>query len=381
MANTATRLITLIMLLQRQPNQKALELAQKLGTSVRSLHRYIAMLDEMGIPVYSERGPHGGFSLVRGYKMPPLVLTPEEAVAVHLGTSLVGEMWGKLYQDAAQGALAKLDNLLPDEQRHEVAWARRSLVAAGLHRANLDSFAPHLEKLRRAVREQRRVLMVYRSQGQPEPRPRELDPYALVLRWGWWYVFGHCHLRNAIRSFRVDRVVELTLLDKTFQTPVDFNIQAHLALDFQHQPQVQVKLRFMAQAAHLALENRAMWQTCEEQAEGAVIVTVTLPDLQWAASMALGYGPVVTVIEPEELRHMVSEWASAVAAQYPLPIERYPGTPPKWQKESRHENRTCHRRRSGCPAGDCRPGAVELGCKSRCTNRAWFAPARPCARR
>jgi predicted DNA-binding transcriptional regulator YafY len=316
MANTATRLITLIMLLQRQPNQKASELAEKLGTSVRSLHRYIAMLDEMGIPVYSERGPHGGFSLVRGYKMPPLVLTPEEAVAVHLGTSLVGEMWGKLYQDAAQGALAKLDNLLPDEQRHEVAWARRSLAATGLHRANLESFSPLLEKLRRAVREQRRVLMVYRTQGRPDLKQRELDPYALVLRSGWWYVFGHCHLRNALRSFRVDRIIELTLLEKTFQTPADFNIQEHLALDFRNQSQVQMKLHFAAQAAHLALDNRAVWQTCEEQPDGAVIVTVTLPDLQWAASMALSYGPVVTVLEPEPVRRMVSEWARAVVEQY-----------------------------------------------------------------
>lgn len=66
MSNTATRLITLLMLLQRQPNQKASELAQELGVSVRSIHRYMAMLDEMGIPVYSERGPYGGFSLVRG---------------------------------------------------------------------------------------------------------------------------------------------------------------------------------------------------------------------------------------------------------------------------------------------------------------------------
>jgi len=107
MTNTATRLITLILLLQRQPNQKAADLAARLGISVRSLHRYIGMLDEMGIPVYSERGPYGGFSLVRGYKMPPLVFTPEEAVAVTLGTSLVGEMWGQLYQEAAQGALAK----------------------------------------------------------------------------------------------------------------------------------------------------------------------------------------------------------------------------------------------------------------------------------
>ena len=135
MSTTATRLITLVMLLQRRPNRKAGELAQALGVSVRTLHRYMTMLDEMGIPIYSERGPHGGFSLVRGYKMAPLVFTPEEAVAVYLGTSLVGEMWGRLYEGAAQGALAKLDNLLPDEQRHEVAWARRSLVATGMQRA------------------------------------------------------------------------------------------------------------------------------------------------------------------------------------------------------------------------------------------------------
>src|SRR5512136_3188331 len=97
MSNSATRLITLIMLLQRQPNRKAADLAEKLGVSVRSLHRYIAMLDEMGIPVYTERGPHGGFSLVRGYKLPPLVFTPQEATAVCLGASLVDEIWGGVY--------------------------------------------------------------------------------------------------------------------------------------------------------------------------------------------------------------------------------------------------------------------------------------------
>jgi pimeloyl-ACP methyl ester carboxylesterase len=89
MATPATRLITLLMLLQRQPNQKAPDLAEKLGISVRSLHRYINMLDDMGIPVYSERGPYGGFSLVRGYHMPVLVihgandLQPETASRVN----------------------------------------------------------------------------------------------------------------------------------------------------------------------------------------------------------------------------------------------------------------------------------------------------------
>ena len=70
MSNAATRLITLIFLLQNHPNQKASELAEKLGVSLRTVHRYFEMLDEMGIPVYAERGPYGGFSLVRGLQNP-----------------------------------------------------------------------------------------------------------------------------------------------------------------------------------------------------------------------------------------------------------------------------------------------------------------------
>ena len=316
MSNTATRLITLIMLLQRQPSQKAAELAEKLGVSVRTVHRYIGMLDEMGIPIYSERGPYGGFSLVRGYRMPPLVFTPEEAVAVYLGTSLVGEIWGRMYRGAAQGALAKLDNVLPDEQRHEVAWARRALLVTGMHRADFTPLLPLLEKLRRATRERRRVMMVYRGRGQPEPLRRDVDPYALVHRWGWWYVVGYCHLREAVRTFRVDRIIELTLLDQTFDMPADFDIQEYLAAEPYAQPQVQVRMRFAPEAALMALDDRDFWDTLDEQPDGSMIVTFAAPDLEWPARMALSYGSHIMVLEPEELRCLVSERARAIAAQY-----------------------------------------------------------------
>ncbi|RLC92226.1 MAG: hypothetical protein DRI77_13125 [Chloroflexi bacterium] len=316
MSNTATRLITLLMLLQRRPNQKAAELARELGVSVRTIQRYIRMLDEMGIPVYSERGPHGGFSLVRGYKMPPLIFTPEEAVVIYLGTSLVREVWGQLYQDAARGALSKLDNVLPDEQRHEIAWARRTLLATGFHRADHTSLVPLLERLRRATRERRRVTMVYRSRNQPEPLRRDLDPYALIHRWGWWYVIGHCRLRGAMRTFRVDRIVELTLLNQTFDVPAGFDIQEYLAAEQQTEPQVQVRMRFAPEAALQALDNRASWETVDEQPDGSVIVTFAAPDLEWPARLALGYGPHAVVLEPDELRCLVSERARAVVAQY-----------------------------------------------------------------
>ena len=316
MSNTATRLITLIFLLQNRPNQKASELAEKLGVSLRTVHRYFEMLDEMGIPVYSERGPYGGFSLVRGYRMPPLVFTLEEAVAVVLGTGIVEEMWGDLYREAARGALAKLENLLPEEQVREVAWARQSLVATRMNRADLKAQTPALERLRRAIREQRSVNMNYQSSQVPHPSQRGLDPYALVHRWGWWYVVGFCHVRQEVRIFRVDRISEIALSDRTFSRSPDFNLQAYLENESQAQPQVIARLRFEPAFANILAGNYSYWETVEPQSDGSVEVTFAAPALEWAASTTLAYGPAVEVLEPPELRVMVAAWLEATARNY-----------------------------------------------------------------
>lgn len=316
MSTTATRLITLILLLQRRPRQKAAELAEELDVSVRTVHRYVDRLNEMGIPVYSERGPYGGFSLVRGYKMPPLIFTPEEAAAICLGTGLVEEVWGELYRDAARGAMAKLDSVLPDEQRDEVAWARRTLVAIGMHRADHAPLAPLLEKLRRAARHRKCVRMRYQSLNRPDPLERVVDPYALVHRWGWWYAIANCHLRQALRTFRVDRIKELTVLDETFQVAPDFDVQEYLVEDGWPPPALHVRMRFSPETAAEALDDRGMWDEIEEQPNGSVIVTFGASSLEWATRVVLWRGPAVTVLEPEELRQRVRAWAQTIAEQH-----------------------------------------------------------------
>jgi predicted DNA-binding transcriptional regulator YafY len=316
MSNTATRLITLIFLLQNQPCQKASELADKLGVSLRTVHRYFEMLDEMGVPVYSERGPYGGFSLVRGYKMPPLVLTLEEAVAVVLGTGLVEELWGDLYREAARGALAKLENLLPEEQVHEVTWARQALVVTGMHRADLKTQTPALVKLRRGIREHRSVEMTYQSSQVPHPSRRGLDPYGLVHRWGWWYVVGFCHTRKEVRTFRVDRIFDIALLETTFTPAPDFDLKEHLKKEFEAQPKIAARLRFAPEFTVLLAGYQSYWETVEPQPDGSVEVTFAAPTLEWAASTTLAYGPAVEVLEPPELRRMVAEWVEATGRIY-----------------------------------------------------------------
>ncbi len=316
MANTATRLITLIMLLQRQPNQTAAQLAQELGVSVRTVQRYITMLDEIGIPIYAERGPYGGYALVRGYKMPPLIFTPEEAVAVSLGTSLLEEIWGRLYQAGARGARAKLDNVLPDEQRREVAWARQNVLSIGTNWTDPNLAMPFLEQLHDAIYERRRVSMRYRGRSQAAPAPRELDPYKLVSRWGWQYCIGYCHQRQTDRTFRLDRIVELTVLERTFPDPVDFNLQAYLVSDPFFQPAIEVRLRFGPEAAVVAQDNRAYWKSITEQPDGAIIVTFEAADREAAVGMVLRVGFPATILEPVGLLELVRQQARAVSAHF-----------------------------------------------------------------
>jgi predicted DNA-binding transcriptional regulator YafY len=313
MSNTATRLITLIMLLQRQPNQTAGQLAQELDVSVRTVQRYMTMLDEMGIPIYAERGPYGGYALVRGYKMPPLVFTPQEAVAVYLGTSLLEQVWGRLYQEAGRGALAKLDNVLPDEQRREVAWARQTLLAMGMHQADPGIAAPHLEKLWEALHERRRVRLLYRGQNRAEAAQRDVDPYLLVYGWGRQYCLGYCHLRRDIRTFRVDRILDLELLEQSFEIPAEFNLQTYVDSQPYFQRRIQVRLHFAPETALQALDNRSHWDSLNEQPDGSIIVTFDVPDIEVAASIMMSYTHLSQVLEPAELRELVRERARAIA--------------------------------------------------------------------
>jgi predicted DNA-binding transcriptional regulator YafY len=106
------------------------------------------------------------------------------------------------------------------------------------------------------------------------------------------------------------------LLNETFEVPADFDIRAYLASNPTEQRLVTLRLRFKPEFKQLARDNRSWWETLEEQPDGSLIVTTLIPDVLWAASIALSFGPAVEVLEPEEVKQQVLEWARAVAQQY-----------------------------------------------------------------
>ena len=212
--------------------------------------------------------------------------------------------------------MAKLDNVLPDEQRSEIAWARRSLVATGMHRADPTTLAPLLEALRRGAHQQQQIQMTYQSSASPAATERRVDPYALVHRSGWWYMLGYCHLRRALRTFRVDRIQHIEVLNQPFQAPEDFDVWRYLDTEFKDQPVVRACLRFVPEAAHIVKTSLPVWESVQEHPDGSLNVTLTAPDLYWLASMVLSFGAWVMVLDPPELRTLVREWALGTAALY-----------------------------------------------------------------
>jgi predicted DNA-binding transcriptional regulator YafY len=190
------------------------------------------------------------------------------------------------------------------------------LIATGLHRADPKTLLPILAGLRKATHEKNRVSVIYQSGSQTKAQKRRIDPYALVLRTGLWYLVGYCHLRTAIRTFRVDRIQKLSILDQTFQRSQDFNIHNYLENEFREQPSVRARLKFVPEAAHIVMSNRIIWESIEENPDGSTVVTLAAPDLPWLASVTLSFANWVTVIEPCELREMVRTWAEATANLY-----------------------------------------------------------------
>jgi predicted DNA-binding transcriptional regulator YafY len=223
MYQPAARVLTVLELLQTRGLLRAQDLAAALEVEPRSVRRYVTMLQDIGIPVVSERGRHGGYRLRPGYKLPPLMLTDDEALAVTLGLMAARRFGLGAGAPAVEGALAKIERVLPDRVRAE-ARALQQAVVFDVPRGLPVPEAVHVRLFGRAIEAGHGLRIRYRSpRGESE---REVDPYGLVYRVGTWYAPCWCHLRGDLRLFRLDRVVEAAPSGRGFTRPAGFDARA-----------------------------------------------------------------------------------------------------------------------------------------------------------
>lgn len=232
------RALRALEVVQSHPGITAGELGERLGVSDRAARRYVATLREAGIPVESVRGRYGGYRLGRGVRLPPLTFTSEEVLGLVMAV-LEGPS-APSPDDPLAAALGKILRALPQDVARDAA-AVRSRVATGRARSESRPRPATTSALAAAAAEGRRVLVGYRT-GSGREWETVVDPWAVVVRRGHWYLLCHAHAAQAVRTLRLDRVLRVVELADRFDPPQDLDpaavLEEHLGLGWEHPTRV-----------------------------------------------------------------------------------------------------------------------------------------------
>ncbi|MBX3080061.1 MAG: YafY family transcriptional regulator [Anaerolineae bacterium] len=310
MQHPTTRVLTVLELLQAYPQITGRELAARLEVDVRTVRRYITILQDLGIPVEAERGRYGAYHLSPGFKLPPLMFNDDEALAVTLGLRLTKQLRLSADVGATDGALAKIQRVLP----HALQDRAKAVEAALSVNLSLPAFSPPgtvVISLSYAVHYHHRVRLRYQS-WKGEGTERAFDPYGIVLHDGYWYTIGYCHLREDVRTFRLDRITELTLEERRFEAPANFDAVAALMKSVVETPGVYVIEALLMTTLENANQLIPRWLGVLEETPRGVLLRCNFQRLAWIAHFLMGLECPVHVIQPIELRQEMQRLAEHV---------------------------------------------------------------------
>jgi len=303
------RVLSVLELLQTHGQMTAQELAARLEVDARTVRRYITTLQDIGIPVDSEIGRYGGYMLRPGFKLPPLMFTDEEVLVLTLGLLLARRSKLAGAQTAVASALSKVERVLPLTLRERL----RALVESTqmddplpLHGSSIEGGI--LANLSLAVRQCQQVRLGYRTRETTE---RIFEPYAVICHQEQWYAVGYCHLRHALRTFRLDRIERVILLDTRFTAPSGFDAMEYALSSFEAIPDrwnVEVLLDMPLDVARLRIPRELASLV---QNEKGIRLRASIRDLNEMAHRLIALGCPLTVIDPPELRDELL----AIAAQ------------------------------------------------------------------
>ncbi|MGY1435304.1 helix-turn-helix transcriptional regulator [Streptomyces reniochalinae] len=321
MPTSTARVLALLEILQGGGLRTVPDLAARLGVDERTVRRYVGHLLDLGVPVDAVRGRHGGYRLAPGYRLPPLMFTEEEALAVLLGL-LAGRRTGLSARDVAAGesAAAKLRRVLPGRLAQRLEALLETVGFTGPPRAAAPPEAGVLLELAGAARHQHPVALTY-SDRRGRVSDRTVLPYGLVAHSGRWYLTAADRAAGdgEVRTFRLDRITALSVQSGSFEIPAGFDPVATVLDGIARTPWAhEVVLRIRADVAHIRRQLPAGLATLSPAGAGAASAAPEEAD-DGAREDSAGAGWVEVRLNAERL-----EWIPAVlaAVDRPFVIER-----------------------------------------------------------
>jgi predicted DNA-binding transcriptional regulator YafY len=299
------RVLTVLEILQARDHVTGAELAERLEVDLRTVQRYIVRLKDLSIPIESNRGVGGSYRLRPGFRLPPLLITNEEAFALSLGLRALRQLGLSAFAPATEGALAKLGRVLPEPLRESIQTVE-DVVAVEPGPWVVSTSVDSLIRAATAIRACRRVRFSYRSHADVSTR-REIKPYAVLHTDGRWYLIGYCLARKALRTFRLDRVADLEVRAATFERPAAFDPRIYLK---QSMPFVQSEFEIdvwidmpIEEAEHTLMP----WRVSTEKDGQGTRLRCGRDRLEHFAAMLLSMGRRIEIHKPAELRETFRE--------------------------------------------------------------------------
>ncbi|MFF7048092.1 helix-turn-helix transcriptional regulator [Streptomyces griseorubiginosus] len=310
---TARALRTLEILQSRTAGVTADEIAASLGVTERAARRYIGILREAGIPVHSSRGPWGGYRLGRGARLPPVVFTEPEALGLVMAVLDAQPVAADPdADDLVATALGKVIRALPEKVGRQAAALREHASAApDRHASRPDPALTSTLVTASALR--RRVLITYRSESGNEWEA-EVDPWAVVVRYGRWYLLCHSHHTDAIRTYRIDRVRAVRETAHPFEMPDGLDPVAALEENLGQGWTFPTRVVFDAPMAEVLPSIRPPMGRLEPSGDGCALIgstrNPTMYAQEWLAQLPLPF----RVEGGQELRAAVKKLATRFTA-------------------------------------------------------------------
>ncbi len=250
--NRVDRLLALILFLQSRRVTTAEQLAEHFELSVRTIYRDLAALGEAGVPIVAEAGV--GYALMRGYHLPPVNFTAEEAIALVTGGMLIDQFADASVKAQMHSALLKVRAILPRDHQERAARLERGLATT----ANVKS-PPQtdLSLLQKALANRRILHFRYQAAGKTDATARTAEPLGLIRYLERWHLIAWCRACGDYRDFRTDRMSDVTVLRETFTPPEDFSLAKYIRA--MPAPKLQARVLFTPLAADRA--KREWWRS------------------------------------------------------------------------------------------------------------------------
>jgi predicted DNA-binding transcriptional regulator YafY len=312
--NRTDRLVAMVMILQGRRVVKAEELAKHFEVAVRTVYRDISALGEAGVPVAGEAGV--GYSLVKGYHLPPVMFTAEEALALFIGGEMVKQFADRSMADPMESALLKIRSVLPRDRQDDLERMARATAIYGSPRLPSAVDQRTLLPLQQAIVARRLVRLTYCGRGCDVPTVRDVEPLGVTFHGGAWYVVAWCRMRKDFRYFKLERLSALEVLGERFAARPDFSLREYLNRAMKPEETLVARIWFASDAMERVRREGFAPIIAERAVENGVEIELRTYSFEWLSRWLLSFGGEARALAPQKLRLAVKNVAEAAALLY-----------------------------------------------------------------